>query len=112
MTNAASSRTTAPRWSCIPGMNHDVAAMRTSAIVRVSRERVQRRGAPSSSAVPAGGPIRYRCGRFRALERGALPSASGATHGRPFGAPLEHLGAGDVDRHWPGKTITEYDDHL
>ena len=34
------------------------------------------------------------------------------THERPFGRALEDFVAGDVYRHWPGKTITEYDDHL
>jgi acyl dehydratase len=33
-------------------------------------------------------------------------------HERPFGGYLEDFVAGDVFRHWPGKTITEYDDHL
>ena len=31
---------------------------------------------------------------------------------RPFGRHLEDFEVGDVYRHWPGKTITEYDDHL
>ena len=31
---------------------------------------------------------------------------------RPFGRHLEDFVVGDVSRHWPGKTITEYDDHL
>jgi len=31
---------------------------------------------------------------------------------RPFGRCLEDFVVGDVYRHWPGKTITEYDDHL
>jgi len=31
---------------------------------------------------------------------------------RPFGRYLEDFEPGDVYRHWPGKTITEYDDHL
>ena len=34
------------------------------------------------------------------------------THERPFGRHLEDFVVGDVYRHWPGKTITEYDDHL
>ena len=34
------------------------------------------------------------------------------THERPFGRYLEDFTVGDVYRHWPGKTITEYDDHL
>ncbi len=33
-------------------------------------------------------------------------------HERPFGRYLEDFTPGDVLRHWPGKTITEYDDHL
>src|SRR5437762_2920729 len=31
---------------------------------------------------------------------------------RPFGRYLEDFEVGDVYKHWPGKTITEYDDHL
>jgi acyl dehydratase len=34
------------------------------------------------------------------------------THDRPFGRYLEDFEIGDVYKHWPGKTITEYDDHL
>ena len=33
-------------------------------------------------------------------------------HERPFGRYLEDFVVGDVYRHWPGKTITEADDHL
>src|SRR5271154_5341137 len=31
---------------------------------------------------------------------------------RPFGRYFEEFEIGDVYRHWPGKTITEADDHL
>ena len=31
---------------------------------------------------------------------------------RPFGRYLEDFVPGDIYRHWPGKTITEADDHL
>ena len=34
------------------------------------------------------------------------------THERPFGRYLDDFVVGDVYRHWPGKTITEADDHL
>ncbi|MEY3131877.1 MAG: hypothetical protein RLZ40_505 [Actinomycetota bacterium] len=34
------------------------------------------------------------------------------THERPFGRHLEDFVVGDVFKHWPGKTITEADDHL
>src|SRR6202451_459618 len=34
------------------------------------------------------------------------------TYDRPFGRYLEDFEPGDIYRHWPGKTITEYDDHL
>jgi acyl dehydratase len=34
------------------------------------------------------------------------------TSERPFGRYLEDFEVGDVYKHWPGKTITEYDDHL
>ncbi len=33
-------------------------------------------------------------------------------HERPFGRHFEDFEIGDVYRHWPGKTVTEYDDHL
>ena len=33
-------------------------------------------------------------------------------HERPFGRYYEDFEPGDVYRHWPGKTITEADDHL
>jgi len=31
---------------------------------------------------------------------------------RPFGRYYDDFEIGDVYKHWPGKTITEYDDHL
>ena len=34
------------------------------------------------------------------------------THDRPFGRYFEDFTVGDIYKHWPGKTITEYDDHL
>jgi acyl dehydratase len=33
-------------------------------------------------------------------------------HERPFGRCFEDFEPGDVYRHWPGRTITEADDHL
>ena len=41
-----------------------------------------------------------------------LPLAAVTTHDRPFGRHLEDFEVGDIYKHWPGKTITEYDDHL
>ena len=35
-----------------------------------------------------------------------------SVHERPFGRYYEDFEVGDVYKHWPGKTITEYDDHL
>jgi acyl dehydratase len=34
------------------------------------------------------------------------------TYDRPFGRNFEDFVPGDIYRHWPGKTITEADDHL
>ncbi len=31
---------------------------------------------------------------------------------RPFGRYFEDFNVGDIYKHWPGKTITEFDDHL
>ena len=45
--------------------------------------------------------------------RDALGSLCAMTvHERPFGRYFEDFELGDVYKHWPGKTITEYDDHL
>lgn len=33
-------------------------------------------------------------------------------HDRPFGRYFEDFEPGDIFKHWPGKTITEFDDHL
>ena len=35
-----------------------------------------------------------------------------AEQARPFGRYYEDFEVGDTYKHWPGKTITEYDDHL
>jgi acyl dehydratase len=43
---------------------------------------------------------------------GLLVSASMTTHDRPFGRHLEDFVPGDIYKHWPGKTITEAEDHL
>jgi acyl dehydratase len=58
--------------------------------------------------------------RFRGPAAGARRPAVNAeneefpvtVHDRPFGRYFEDFEVGDVYRHWPGKTITEYDDHL
>jgi len=34
------------------------------------------------------------------------------TYERPFGRCFEDFEVGDIYKHWPGKTITEFDDHL
>ena len=49
---------------------------------------------------------------FARVACAAVPSATMTVHERPFGRYLEDFTPGDVLRHWPGKTITEYDDHL
>ena len=49
----------------------------------------------------------------RLLDEAAARRPSAMTsHERPFGRVFEEFVVGDVYRHWPGKTITEYDDHL
>ena len=42
----------------------------------------------------------------------AVPSGAVTTYDRPFGRYLEDFEVGDIYKHWPGKTITEDDDHL
>src|SRR5436853_2954098 len=44
------------------------------------------------------------------LEGGTDMGGSGEA--RPFGRYFEDFEVGDVYKHWPGKTITEFDDHL
>ncbi|MCB9373297.1 MAG: MaoC family dehydratase [Microthrixaceae bacterium] len=58
-------------------------------------------------ALAAAGPARLQRGGTRPRERPPV-----TTYDRPFGRYLEDFEVGDVYRHWPGKTITEYDDHL
>ena len=41
-----------------------------------------------------------------------VPSGTVTTHERPFGRYLEDFEVGDIYKHWPGKTITEAEDHL
>jgi acyl dehydratase len=49
----------------------------------------------------------------KASDEGARPTIRQVTiHDRPFGRYLEDFEVGDIYRHWPGKTITEADDHL
>src|SRR5437868_2584411 len=47
----------------------------------------------------------------RAMEK-APRAEKMVTHERPFGRYFEDFEPGDVYKHWPGKTITEADDHL
>jgi acyl dehydratase len=44
--------------------------------------------------------------------RALVSSATVTVHDRPFGRYFEDFEVGDIYKHWPGKTITEYDDHL
>jgi acyl dehydratase len=50
--------------------------------------------------------------RGRAREAPWVASHLMVTHERPFGRHFEDFEPGDVYKHWPGKTITEADDHL
>jgi acyl dehydratase len=60
-----------------------------------------------------GTAARYWCRDPSGRQATALPTVVAmATIDRPFGRHLEDFEVGDVYRHWPGKTITEYDDHL
>src|SRR6267143_2461175 len=45
------------------------------------------------------------------MSRGGMADAV-TTYDRPFGRYFEDFEVGDVYKHWPGTTITEYDDHL
>ena len=52
-----------------------------------------------------------------ALPTRRSPEAAGSveivtTHERSFGRHYEDFEVGDIYKHWPGKTITEADDHL
>jgi acyl dehydratase len=46
------------------------------------------------------------------VDFGGVQNGDVTIHERPFGRAYEDFEAGDVYRHWPGKTITEADDHL
>ena len=47
-----------------------------------------------------------------AVQRWAATFSAMTVADRPFGRYFEDFEVGDVYKHWPGKTITEYDDHL
>ncbi len=52
-------------------------------------------------------------GRVSGVHTVSEPTISPVTsHDRPFGRYLEDFEPGDIFKHWPGKTITEADDHL
>lgn len=70
-----------------------------------ARRRDDRRGQPQD------GPGRLRQGpRRRAAAHHRLRSPGGLT--MQFGRTYEEFEVGAVYKHWPGKTVTEYDDHL
>ena len=47
--------------------------------------------------------------RFPTFPPGACPGTMDAMQ---FGRSYEEFEVGATYRHWPGKTVTEYDDHL
>ena len=109
----ARARSTSPPASAAAGASRAVAAHRRRPTPhhRPLTPQPQCAGAEASTPEPPGTP------------RSSAPDRSGAdarltsvgrmtTHERPFGRYLEDFVVGDVYRHWPGKTITEYDDHL
>src|SRR5580692_1059294 len=51
-------------------------------------------------------------GGWRGRLRVSVGCNAMTTYDRPFGRYYEDFEPGDVYKHWPGKTITEYDDHL
>ena len=85
-----------------------------------SPDRRGSRGQPGPHPVAAGHPLRLadddrRRGVARSLaglHDPPRPAEPVTVYDRPFGRYLEEFVPGDVYRHWPGKTITEYDDHL
>ena len=95
-------------------------------VVRAEQERVdgrplraQRCGLADGRASGLGGGLAHAhqgtTGRQAEMERGRAPSVRSrpmTVHERPFGRYFEDFEPDDVYRHWPGKTITEYDDHL
>src|SRR5688572_1270866 len=75
---------------------------------RTSRQyAVMMAAASARSAVAAGSMVSMRM--LMGLPR-SVPRMT--VHDRPFGRYLEDFVPGDVYKHWPGKTVTEYDDHL
>src|SRR5271155_2565708 len=64
-----------------------------------------------SAAAPDGAPDGARQ-RRRVSRRGLRENGHVSSYDRPFGRYFEEFEVGDVYKHWPGKTITEADDHL
>ena len=71
-----------------------------------------RRPAMTGRAGPRRSRTRRSSADSLALARPIGHGLAMTIHERPFGRYLEDFVVGDVYRHWPGKTITEYDDHL
>src|SRR3954462_13787802 len=76
--------------------------------------------AAASAAMPSCTTCCARSTADAAAERSGVAMATNVTrtvvcvttYDRPFGRYYEDFEPGDIYKHWPGKTITEYDDHL
>src|SRR6202034_4202967 len=100
------------------GVHSESAARDPRGLAHRCGARRQPRPAPAGSRYP----LRLathdrRRGATRRVARlhhaAASPASRRVTvYDRPFGRYLEDFVPGDIYRHWPGKTITEADDHL
>ena len=71
-----------------------------------ARRRDDRRGQPQDGAGHLGqGPRRRHAAHLQVRDPGGLSAMQ-------FGRTYEEFEVGAVYKHWPGKTVTEYDDHL
>ena len=119
----AASSTSVARPTCRAGSPVDVASGGQPRPLPLGPGTAYRGGWPSTArATPTGcwpsppGRSRRRARPRRVAVRAGRPGrrtlAVMTTYDRPFGRYFEDFEPGDVYRHWPGKTITEADDHL
>src|SRR4051812_11902483 len=93
---------------CSSGCGHRASTCSTCC---AARSRWTERHAAEALATP-GGPAWPGWARPDRLSRSRHPRRSRRRRNVQFGRYYEEFEVGAVYKHWPGKTVTEYDDHL
>src|SRR5262245_34464372 len=115
MNSGVASKSTSPVETSARSASCTQAVAITASEATVSGIRCDRARPPRPESCRVMVPPRFRRPTTLALAapgRRSLPCPAMATIDRPFGRHLEDFQVGDVYRHWPRETVTEYDDHL